>query len=155
MKKIINWFTKKSKIVRILRYIYRGSYVMHAIILSAKESLLQAQPAEEQSQKFLKIIEGLDTCVSYLNSVNSALEKILEWVGKDELENNNLAVIDTLTQAAVGDAVENTAETETPAVEGEEPRLVKGFSSTRGFDASRITTANALNTITDKLWDEV
>lgn len=155
MKKIINWFTKKSKIVRILRYVYRGSYVMHAIILSAKESLIQTQPAGEQNEKIIKVINGLETCISFLNSVNEALEKILEWVGKDELEANNNAVLDTLTQAAVGDGAVETV----PAVEGETVQEggEKSFASTRGagFSVFQVTTVNALDTITDKLWDEI
>jgi len=138
MKKFIKWLTNKSKIVRIIRYIYRGSYVTRAVIVSAKESLIQTQEPDHESEKITKVIEALETCVSYLNVVNEALEKILEWVSPEEIQANNVAIIDTLAQTSVEEAANEAAA-------GDSPR---GLSSGRGL-------TYALEMTTDKIWNEI
>lgn len=76
MKKIIAWFTKGTKIVRILTYIYKGLIIASAGFDAAVEKF--KKQFEDAS-----FIPTLDTISEYMAVAIDALEKILEWFGVD------------------------------------------------------------------------
>ena len=75
-KKIIAFFTKGSKIARILRYIYNGLFIATKALSSAIAALQEVEP-----DKNVKVIETLKVVLTYTDTAMQALQKIIEWIG--------------------------------------------------------------------------
>lgn len=75
-KKIIAFFSKGSKIARILQYVYNGLFIATKALSSAIAALQEVEP-----DKNVKVIETLKTVLSYADTSMQALQKIIEWIG--------------------------------------------------------------------------
>ena len=75
-KKIIAFFTKGSKIARILQYIYNGMFIATKALSSAISALQEVEP-----DKNAKVMETLKVVLSYTDTAMQALQKIIEWIG--------------------------------------------------------------------------
>lgn len=76
MKKLILFFTKGTKIRRILTYLYRGLVVAKAAFDSGFEALKKEKPDD-------KIYEKLEGITEYFEIAIKAVGTVLKWLGGD------------------------------------------------------------------------
>ena len=74
MKKLITWFTKFSKIVAIVEYIYRGILVAKDVVELVKKEILEIKPD-------FRYADALDVTIDYLGKAAEAVAMILRWLG--------------------------------------------------------------------------
>lgn len=76
MRKLITWFTKFSKIVAIVEYIYKGILIAVDVVNMIKKEILDIKPDFHYT-------EALEKTVDYLTKAAEAVALVLSWIGGD------------------------------------------------------------------------
>lgn len=74
MKKLFTWFTKFSKIVAIVEYVYKGVLVAVDVVTLVKKEIAEIKPD-------FHYLGALDKVIDYLNKAAEAIALILKWLG--------------------------------------------------------------------------
>ncbi len=103
MKKIITWFTKGSKIKRILKYIYQALVISSKMMSGGVEGVVEAHvtSAEKVTEKITSAQKYVDLAIEYLGV-------ILGWFGISVAEREAIArsVEDEITVIALREKCE-------------------------------------------------
>jgi len=84
MKKLITWLSKGSKVVKVLKYIYRA-------LIIANRTVEGGQHGAEEAEVPEKYIEKISTTQKYLEVAIEYLGIILGWFGVSETEKGALS----------------------------------------------------------------
>lgn len=76
MKKLITWFTKFSKIVSIVEYVYKGILIAVDVVSMIKKEILDIKPDFHYT-------EALEKTIDYLTKAAEAVALVLSWLGGD------------------------------------------------------------------------
>jgi hypothetical protein len=74
MKKLIAFFSKFSKIVSIVEYVYKGILVAVDVVTLVKKEIAEIKPD-------FHYLPALDKVIDYLNKAAEAVALVLKWLG--------------------------------------------------------------------------
>lgn len=77
MKRLITWFTKFSKIVAIVEYIYKGVLIAVDVVTLTRDEILKIKPDFHYT-------DALNKTIDYLTKASEAIALVLEWIGGDK-----------------------------------------------------------------------
>ena len=77
VKKLITWFTKFSKIVAIVEYIYKGVLIAVDVVALTRDEILKIKPDFHYT-------DALNKTIDYLTKASEAIALVLEWIGGDK-----------------------------------------------------------------------
>ena len=95
MKKLITWFTKFSKIVSIVEYVYKGVLIAVDVVTLVKSEILKIKPD-------FHYLDALDKTIKYLTKASEAIALVLKWIGGDTAKVMAEARAEMKAQAAAG-----------------------------------------------------
>ena len=84
MKKLIAWMSKGSKIVKILKYIYKA-------LIIANNTVSGSESGAEEAGLSNNITEKISTTKKYLEVALEYLGVIMNWLGISEIEREAIA----------------------------------------------------------------
>lgn len=77
MKRLIAWFTKFSKIVEIVEYIYKGILIAVDVVKLTRDEILKIKPDFHYT-------DALNKTIDYLTKASEAVALVLSWIGGDK-----------------------------------------------------------------------
>lgn len=113
MKRLITWFTKFSKIVAIVEYVYKGILVAIDVVKLVKKEILDIKPDFHYA-------DALDKTIDYLTKAAEAVALIMKWIGGDTAKVVAEARAEVQASTAKADPVSDLA-----TVTGELDKLVQ------------------------------
>ena len=98
MKKLIAFFSKFSKIVSIVEYVYKGVLVAVDVVKLVKKEIAEIKPD-------FHYLDTLDKVIDYLGKAAEAIALVLKWLGGN---------VDAVTAAARAEVAAAAAPAPTP-----------------------------------------
>lgn len=84
MKKLIAWMSKGSKIVKILKYIYKALIIASNTVSGSESGVEQAGISDKVTEKISSAKKYLEVAIEYLGVV-------MKWLGVSEIEREAIA----------------------------------------------------------------